>query len=53
MTLFQVRIFIANRWNVIRTYSSHSEALDFAQLLSTEWDIKEVSLEEANKMVNA
>jgi hypothetical protein len=47
MNVYQVRLFINNRWNVIRTYGTESEALLFAQLLLPEWDVKEVSLESA------
>jgi hypothetical protein len=52
MILYQVRLFISDKWHVIRTYSSQSEAEIFAQLLQPEWDIKEVSIHEAN-MVGA
>jgi hypothetical protein len=48
MNLYQVRLFINNNWHVIRTYSSQYEAEIFAQLLQPEWDIKEVSIHEAN-----
>ena len=47
MNLYQVRLFINNKWHVIRTYGTESEALTFAQLLQTEWDVKEVSITEA------
>jgi hypothetical protein len=47
MNVFQVRLFINNKWNVIRTYGTESEALLFAELLQPEWDVKEVSVEEA------
>ena len=47
MNVYQVRLFINNKWNVIRTYGSESEALIFAQLLQPEWDVKEVSVSEA------
>jgi len=53
MKLFQVRIFSNNQWNVIRTYAFRSEALDFAENLWVEWDVKEVTLEEANTKVGA
>jgi hypothetical protein len=47
MNLYQVRLFINNKWHVIRTYGTESEALMFAQLLQPEWDVKEVSVTEA------
>jgi hypothetical protein len=53
MNLYQVRLFINDQWHVIRTYGTESEALIFAQLLQPEWDVKEVSVEEANAMVGA
>jgi hypothetical protein len=48
MKLYQVRLFINNKWHVVRTYAIESEAQMFAQLLQPEWDIKEVSIAEAN-----
>jgi len=53
MSIFQVRLFINNQWRTIRTYAIRSEAELFASLLLPEWDIKEISLEEANAMVGA
>ena len=50
MNLYQVRLFINNKWQVIRTYGTESEALMFAQLLQPEWDVKEVSIAEANQV---
>jgi hypothetical protein len=50
MSLYQVRLFINNKWHVIRTYAIKSEAEMFAQLLQPEWDIKEVSILEANQV---
>jgi hypothetical protein len=47
MNVYQVRLFINNKWNVIRTYGTESEALLFAELLHPEWDVKEVSVEQA------
>ena len=47
MNVYQVRLFINNKWNVIRTYGTESEALLFAHLLQPEWDVKEVSVEAA------
>ena len=47
MNVYQVRLFINNKWNVIRTYGTESEALLFPQLLQPEWDVKEVSVTEA------
>ena len=47
MNLYQVRLFINNKWHVIRTYGTESEARMFAQLLQPEWDVKEVSVTEA------
>jgi hypothetical protein len=52
MNLYQVRLFINNKWQVIRTYGTESEALMFAQLLQPEWDVKEVSVAEANQAGN-
>ena len=51
MKVYQVRLFINNNWHVIRTYAVKSEALLFAQLLQPEWDVKEISLTEANEQV--
>jgi hypothetical protein len=48
MNLYQVRLFVNNEWHVIRTYAFKSEAETFAQLLQPEWDVKEVSIHEAN-----
>jgi hypothetical protein len=48
MNLYQVRIFKNNQWNVIRTYESSQKAVEFAEILTTTWDVKEVSLVEAN-----
>ena len=53
MNLYQVRLFINDTWHVIRTYGTSAEALEFAQLLQAEWDVKEVSLQEANTQVLA
>jgi hypothetical protein len=47
MKIYLVRLFIDNKWHTIRSYAVRSEAELFASLLSPEWDIKEVSLEEA------
>lgn len=47
MVLYQVRLFIDNQWKTIRTYAVKSEAEMFAQMLKPEWDIKEVSIEQA------
>ena len=47
MNVYQVRLFINNKWNVICTYGTESEALLFAHLLQPEWDVKEVSVTEA------
>lgn len=47
MLIYQVRIFIDNKWHTLRTYGAKSEAEMFAQLLQPEWDIKEVSVEQA------
>jgi hypothetical protein len=51
MNVYQVRLFINNKWHVIRTYAIESEALLFAELLTPEWDVKEISLVEANAEV--
>ena len=50
MKIYLVRFFRDSQWPVIRSYAIYQEALDFAQTLSVEWDIKEVTLEEANKV---
>jgi hypothetical protein len=49
MKLYAVRLFINNEWRTIRTYGTRGEAELFAHLLQPEWDIKEVSVEEAIK----
>ena len=51
MFIYAVRLFINNKWQVIRTYGTESEALMFAQLLQPEWDVKEVSVVQANAEV--
>ena len=49
MTIFQVRIFNGKKWHTIRTYSILEEANCFAGILQgVEWDIKEVTLSQAN-----
>ena len=48
MKLYQVRLLINDQWRVVQTYAIKSEALLFAQLLEPEWDVKEISLVEAN-----
>ena len=49
MKIFQVRVFIDNKWHTIRTYSTLEEANCFAGTFQVnEWDIKEVTLEQAN-----
>ena len=48
MNLYEVRIFKNNKWNEIRTYGSMAQAKSFAELLDTNWDIKEITLQEAN-----
>jgi len=54
MTIFQVRIFNGKQWHTIRTYSILEEANCFAGCLQgIEWDIKEVTLEEANAKVGS
>jgi D-arabinose 1-dehydrogenase-like Zn-dependent alcohol dehydrogenase len=50
MQIYQVRIFRNKKWAEIRSYADYQEALDFAQNISVEWDIKEISLAEANKV---
>jgi hypothetical protein len=51
MIFYAVRLFKNRQWHIIRTYSSKSEALEFAELLDCEWDIKEMSLEQINVQV--
>ena len=54
MFIYQVRIFGGLNWYVIRTYADHDEAASFAKGLDIEWDIKKVTLEQANaEEVNA
>ena len=53
MNVFQVRKFDGKNWHVIRTYETKQAAIGFAQWLNIEWDIKEVSLDEANSLVGA
>jgi hypothetical protein len=48
MNFYAVRLFDGKQWNIIRTYGTYSEAKSFAELLTAEWDIKEVSMEEAS-----
>ena len=49
MKIFQVRVFIDKKWHTIRTYSILEEANCFAGTFQgVEWDIKEVTLEQAN-----
>jgi hypothetical protein len=47
MLIYQVRLFNNNKWHVICTYGTKSEAEAFAQLLQPEWDVKEVTVEQA------
>jgi hypothetical protein len=49
MQLYAVRLLGDKGWHTIRTYGTRSEAELFASLLLPEWDIKEVSVEEAIK----
>jgi hypothetical protein len=49
MKVYAVRLFNGKQWHTIRTYAIRSEAELFASLLLPEWDIKEVSVEEAIK----
>jgi len=49
MTIYAVRLFNGKQWHTIRTYGTRSEAELFASLLLPEWDIKEISVEEAIK----
>ena len=53
MKIYLVRLFNGKEWHTIRSYATRSEAELFASLLAPEWDIKEVSIEEANAMVGA
>ena len=48
MNIFQVRVFIDNKWHTVQTYSTLEEANCFAGTFrSIEWDIKEVTLSQA------
>jgi hypothetical protein len=51
MIFYAVRLFKNNQWHIIRTYALRSEALEFAELLDSEWDIKEMSLNQINAQV--
>jgi hypothetical protein len=53
--IFAVRLFTGKNWHTVRTYSQLTPALDFAKecLTAVEWDIKEMSLEEALKIEKA
>jgi len=47
MKIYAIRLFISGKWQTIRTYASLNEANDFASNLTANWDIKEMSLDEA------
>ena len=47
MKIYAIRLFISGKWQTIRTYASLKEANDFASNLTANWDIKEMSLDEA------
>ena len=49
MNLYGVIIFEGDNWHIIRTYSVKQEAERFAEGLWVEWDIKEMSLDNANE----
>ncbi len=49
MNLFAVRLFKNNKWQIIRTYGDYRTALEFADFLTADWDIKEMSVEEIIK----
>jgi hypothetical protein len=51
MFIYAVRLFKHHQWHTIRTYATKSEALEFAELLDNQWDIKEMSLDQANAEV--
>ena len=48
MNIYQVRRFYGVNWAVIRSYATLEEANEFASSLHGTWDIKQVTLEEAN-----
>ena len=48
MFIYQVRRFDGQNWHVITSYATEIEAYDFSTRLSCEWDIKKVTLAEAN-----
>jgi hypothetical protein len=53
MNVYEVRYFINNFFTTVRTYGTLEEAEAFTQALkpgSVEWDIKETTLDEANKV---
>lgn len=50
MNLYQVRLFIENKWQVIKTFRTKSEAELFAEILQPVWDIKEINITEANQV---
>ena len=43
---FAVRLFINDRWHIIRSYGDFGSAQEFAKNLTTEWDIKAMTLDE-------
>jgi hypothetical protein len=47
MKIYAIRLFISGKWQTIRTYASLKEAIVFASNLTANWDIKEMSLDEA------
>jgi hypothetical protein len=52
MNLWTVRTFRNRTWHVVRCYATQSEAASFAVAVMTgggEWDIKEMSVEDAIK----
>lgn len=51
MFIYQVRVFKHNEWYEIRSYSDEATALGFADCLDGVWDIKKITLEEANAQI--
>ena len=50
MLVYAVRIFKDKQWLTIRHYATQEAAEFFASALDAEWDIKETTLDNANRM---
>lgn len=49
MKLYAVRVFKDEQWHIVRWYESRHWAQVFAKGLETEWDVKAMTIEEANE----